>query len=169
MDPKTNSMYEILSKLQSANPKSMNEKVEIASSDLIEAASKNVDLKVAMTSKIDESSVTVQNYRIDIVLQEFAGKQKRFYNVVDGDKIIHRELGLFETAMGIVKNLMLGKSSRVQELVTHDNSYMDNLYEVYMHNTRIKRGTVNEDVAVAKLSKAKSKVAEAKSKILKRL
>ena len=110
-----------------------------------------------------------QNYRIDIVLQEFAGKQKRFYNVVDGNKIIYRELGLFETAMGIVKNLMLGKSSRVQELVTHDNSYMDNLYEVYMHNTRIKRGTVNEDVAVAKLSKAKSKVAEAKSKILKRL
>ena len=102
-------------------------------------------------------------------MQEFAGKQKRFYNVVDCDKIIHRELGLFETAMGIVKNLMLGKSSRVQELVSYDNSYMDNLYEVYMHNTRIKRGTVNEDVAVAKLSKAKSKVAEAKSKILKRL
>ena len=69
----------------------------------------------------------------------------------------------------VVKNLMLGKSSRVQELVSYDNSYMDNLYEVYMHNTRIKRGTVNEDVAVAKLSKAKSKVAEAKSKILKRL
>lgn len=160
MDQNTKKMYDILNKLNS---------VDTTSKILAERAESDVELEMAITQKVTETSVSVQNYRIDIVLQEFAGKQKRFYNVVDGNKIIYRELGLFETAMGIVKNLMLGKSSRVQELVTHDNSYMDNLYEVYMHNTRIKRGTVNEDVAVAKLSKAKSKVAEAKSKILKRL
>lgn len=160
MDQNTKKMYDILNKLNS---------VDSTSKILAERAESDVELEMAITQKVTETSVSVQNYRIDIVLQEFAGKQKRFYNVVDGNKIIYRELGLFETAMGIVKNLMLGKSSRVQELVTHDNSYMDNLYEVYMHNTRIKRGTVNEDVAVAKLSKAKSKVAEAKSKILKRL
>jgi len=160
MDQTTKNMYDILNKLNS---------LDSTSKIVAERAENDVELEMAITQKVTETSVSVQNYRIDIVLQEFAGKQKRFYNVVDGDKIIHRELGLFETAMGIVKNLMLGKSSRVQELVTHDNSYMDNLYEVYMHNTRIKRGTVNEDVAVAKLSKAKSKVAEAKSKILKRL
>lgn len=160
MDQNTKKMYDILNKLNS---------VDSTSKILAERAENDVELEMAITQKVTDTSVSVQNYRIDIVLQEFAGKQKRFYNVVDGNKIIYRELGLFETAMGIVKNLMLGKSSRVQELVTHDNSYMDNLYEVYMHNTRIKRGTVNEDVAVAKLSKAKSKVAEAKSKILKRL
>jgi hypothetical protein len=160
MDQNTKKMYDILNKLNS---------VDSTSKIVAERAESDVELEMAITQKVTETSVSVQNYRIDIVLQEFAGKQKRFYNVVDGNKIIYRELGLFETAMGIVKNLMLGKSSRVQELVTHDNSYMDNLYEVYMHNTRIKRGTVNEDVAVAKLSKAKSKVAEAKSKILKRL
>ncbi len=160
MDQTTKNMYDILNKLNS---------LDSTSKIVAERAESDVELEMAITQKVTETSVSVQNYRVDIVLQEFAGKQKRFYNVVDGDKIIHRELGLFETAMGIVKNLMLGKSSRVQELVTHDNSYMDNLYEVYMHNTRIKRGTVNEDVAVAKLSKAKSKVAEAKSKILKRL
>jgi len=160
MDQNTKKMYDILNKLNS---------VDSTRKILAERAENDVELEMAITQKVTETSVSVQNYRIDIVLQEFAGKQKRFYNVVDGNKIIYRELGLFETAMGIVKNLMLGKSSRVQELVTHDNSYMDNLYEVYMHNTRIKRGTVNEDVAVAKLSKAKSKVAEAKSKILKRL
>jgi len=38
-----------------------------------------------------------------------------------------------------------------------------------MHNTRIKRGTVNEDITMAKLSNAKSKMAEAKSKILRKL
>jgi len=160
MDQNTKKMYDILNKLNS---------VDSTSKIVAERAESDVELEMAITQKVTDTSVSVQNYRIDIVLQEFAGKQKRFYNVVDGNKIIYRELGLFETAMGIVKNLMLGKSSRVQELVTHDNSYMDNLYEVYMHNTRIKRGTVNEDVAVAKLSKAKSKVAEAKSKILKRL
>ena len=160
MDQTTKNMYDILNKLNS---------LDSTSKIVAERAESDVELEMAITQKVTETSVSVQNYRIDIVLQEFAGKQKRFYNVVDCDKIIHRELGLFETAMGIVKNLMLGKSSRVQELVSYDNSYMDNLYEVYMHNTRIKRGTVNEDVAVAKLSKAKSKVAEAKSKILKRL
>lgn len=160
MDQNTKKMYDILNKLNS---------VDTTSKIVAERAESDIELEMAITQKVTDTSVSVQNYRIDIVLQEFAGKQKRFYNVVDGNKIIYRELGLFETAMGIVKNLMLGKSSRVQELVTHDNSYMDNLYEVYMHNTRIKRGTVNEDVAVAKLSKAKSKVAEAKSKILKRL
>tara|TARA_Y100000389_G_scaffold50914_2_gene46626 strand:+ start:1673 stop:2155 length:483 start_codon:yes stop_codon:yes gene_type:complete len=160
MDQNTKKMYDILNKLNS---------VDTTSKIVAERAESDVELEMAITQKVTDTSVSVQNYRIDIVLQEFAGKQKRFYNVVDGNKIIYRELGLFETAMGIVKNLMLGKSSKVQELVTHDNSYMDNLYEVYMHNTRIKRGTVNEDVAVAKLSKAKSKVAEAKSKILKRL
>lgn len=160
MDQNTKKMYDILNKLNS---------VDTTSKIVAERAESDIELEMAITQKVTDTSVSVQNYRIDIVLQEFAGKQKRFYNVVDGNKIIYRELGLFETAMGIVKNLMLGKSSKVQELVTHDNSYMDNLYEVYMHNTRIKRGTVNEDVAVAKLSKAKSKVAEAKSKILKRL
>ena len=143
MDQNSESMYDILSKLNS---------VDTASKMVAERAESDIELKMAITQNITETSISVQNYRIDIVLQEFAGKQKRFYNVVDCDKIIHRELGLFETAMGIVKNLMLGKSSRVQELVSYDNSYMDNLYEVYMHNTRIKRGTVNEDVAVAKLS-----------------
>lgn len=160
MDQNTKKMYDILNKLNS---------VDTTSKIVAERAESDIELEMAITQKVTDTSVSVQNYRIDIVLQEFAGKQKRFYNVVDGNKIIYRELGLFETAMGIVKNLMLGKSSKVQELVTHDNSYMDNLYEVYMHNTRIKRGTVNEDVAVAKLSKAKSKVADAKSKILKRL
>jgi hypothetical protein len=169
MDPNTKAMHEILSKLQSANPKLMNEKVEIASSDLIEAASKNVDLKVAMTSKIDESSVTVQNYRIDIVLNEFAGREKRFYNVVENstNKIIHQELALFETAMGIVKRYMTGKSG-VEELEQYDTQYAAALHEVWTHNARAKRG-INENIALAKADAAKIKVAEAKRKIMKRL
>jgi hypothetical protein len=169
MDAETKAMHDILSKLQGANPRMMNEKVEIAATDLMEAAERDVDLQVAMTSTIDESSVTVQNYRIDIVLNEFAGREKRFYNVVETstNKIIHQELALFETAMGIVKKYMTGKSG-VKELEHYDTQYTTALHEVWTHNARAKRG-INEDIALAKADAAKIKVAEAKRKIMKRL
>ena len=169
MDPQTKAMHDILSKLQSANPKMMNEKVETVYTQLNEAASTDVDLQVAMNSKIDESSVTVQNYRIDIVLQEFAGREKRFYNIVETteNKIIYQELALFESAMGIVKKLMTGRSGTA-ELQKFDTDYANSLYEVWTHQTRLKRG-INEDIALAKADAAKVKVAEAKRKIMKRL
>lgn len=169
MDPQTKAMHDILSKLQSANPKMMNEKVETVYTQLNEAANTDVDLRVAMNSKIDESSVTVQNYRIDIILQEFAGREKRFYNIVETteNKIIYQELALFESAMGIVKKLMTGRSG-VAELQKFDTDYANSLYEVWTHQTRLKRG-INEDIAIAKADAAKVKVAEAKRKILKRL
>ncbi len=160
MDPNTKAMYDILNKLGS---------VDDTSRMVAERAEKDIDLKVAINSKVTENSVSVQNYRIDIVLQEFAGKQKKFYNVVDGNKIIHQELALFETAMGVVKNLMDNKSSKVNELVKYDRDYFNSLYEVYAHNSRIKSGKINEDIAVAKLSNAKEKMKHAKNKILKKL
>jgi hypothetical protein len=169
MDPQTKAMHDILSKLQSANPKLMNEKVETVYHQLTEAADTDVDLKVAMNSKIEESSVTVQNYRIDVVLNEFAGREKRFYNIVESNtnRIIHQELALFETAMAIVKKYMTGKSG-VSELEHFDMQYATALEEVWTQNSRAKRG-INEDIALAKASDAKRKVAEAKRKILQRL
>lgn len=160
MDPNTKSMYDILNKLGS---------VDNTSRIVAERADKDIDLKVAINSKVTENSVSVQNYRIDIVLQEFAGKQKKFYNIVEGNKIIHQELALFETAMGVVKNLMGNKSSKVNELVRYDYDYANSLYEVYTHNSRIKSGKINEDIAVAKLSNAKEKMQHAKNKILQKL
>lgn len=168
MDQAAKAMYDILSKLQKANPRLMNEKVEVATNDLMEAANTDVDLKVAMTSKINESSVTVQNYRIDIVLNKFAGRDKHFYNIVEGNEIIHRELALFETAMGIVKKYMTNKVSGIKDLEKFDNEYSNALYEVWTHNSRAKRG-INEDIALAKASNAKAKVNEAKRKIMQRL
>ena len=160
MEQSTKQMFDILSKLNS---------VDKTTRIVAERAEKDIDLKVAINSKVTENSVSVQNYRIDIVLQEFAGKQKKFYNVVDGNKIIHQELALFETAMGVVKNLMDNKSSKVNELVKYDRDYFNSLYEVYAHNSRIKSGKINEDIAVAKLSNAKEKMQHAKNKILKKL
>jgi hypothetical protein len=160
MDNDTKAMFDILNKL---------ENVDKTTRIVAERAENDVDLKMAINQRVDENSVSIQNYRVDIVLQNFAGRQKKFYNVVESNRILHKELALFETAMGIVKNLMLNKSSKVQDLVRYDIEYTNNLYEVYMHNSRIKSGKINEDIASAKLDRAKQKMLEAKNKILRKL
>lgn len=160
MDANTQQMLNILSKL---------ENVDKTTRIVAERAENDIDLNVALNHRIDENSVSIQNYRVDIVLQPFAGRQKKFYNIVEGDLILHRELALFETAMGIVKNLMQNKNNKVHDLVRYDEIYTNNLYEVYMHTSRIKKGSINEDIAVAKLDKAKQKMLEAKNKILRKL
>jgi hypothetical protein len=159
MDNDTKAMFNILNKL---------ENVDKTTRIIAERAEKDVELNMAINQQFNESSVSVQNYRIDIVLQSFAGRQKKFYNVVEGNQILYKELALFETAMGVVKKLMTGKSGS-DDLVRYDTDYCNNLYEVYMHNSRIKTGKINEDVAHAKLDRAKQKMYEAKNKILKKL
>jgi hypothetical protein len=162
-------MYNILAKLKNANPQLMDEKVKNVYNQLTEAADRDVDLQVAMNTEISESSVSVQNYRIDIVLKEFAGHQKRFYNIVenDTDTILYKELALFETAMGIVKKRMTFRSGS-DELAKFDADYENSLYELWTHQNRAKRG-INENVSLAKADAAKSKLSDAKVKIIKRL
>ena len=159
MDKNTKAMHDILTKLNGVNK---------TTRMVAERAENDVDLQMAITQKVTENSVTVQNYKIDIVLQPFAGKQKRFYNICENDKVIHRELALFETAMGVVKNLMLNKHNKVKELLRADLDYNNALYEVYMYKTKAKN-SINEDVMLAKKSKAEFNLANAKAKILKKL
>lgn len=159
MDKDTKAMHDILTKLKGVNK---------TTRMVAERAENDVDLQMAITQKVTENSVTVQNYKIDIVLQPFAGKQKRFYNICENDKVIHRELALFETAMGVVKNLMLNRHNKVKELISADLDYNNALYEVYMYKTKAKN-PINEDVMLAKKSKAESNLANAKAKILKKL
>ena len=170
MNPENKEMLNILEKLHKANPKLTEATFTATAQNLAEQADSDVDLKIAMTSKVEESSVTIQNFRIDIVLNEFAGKEKRFYNVVNAhnNHIIHQDLALFETAMGIVKKYMIGATDKIQELEECDTQYMNALEEVWIHKQRAKRG-INENVALAKAGNAKRRVQEAKQKILKRL
>jgi hypothetical protein len=142
--------------------------VEETTADLVEAALHDINLQVAMTQEISESSVTVQNYKIDIVLKEFAGRKKKFYNIIETstNEIIHQELALFETAMGIVKKYMTGKPG-ITELQKYDTDYSNALYETWAHQTRARRRGVFEDVAVAKASQAKQKLYDAKQQICK--
>ena len=159
MDPNTKEMYDILSKLNS---------VDKTTKMVAERADRDIDLNVAINQKITEDSVSVQNYRIDIVLQKFGGKQKRFYNICEDKKIIHKDIALFETAMGIVKNLMLNKDSKVNDLVKADLEYNNALYEVYMYKMKARK-SINEDVMLAKMSAAQNRLYTAKQNILRKL
>lgn len=151
------------------NLKTISKKVSVSES-IFEDAQKDVNLEIALTQEITENTVSVENYRIEIRTEEFANLDKNFYDIIDIDRneIIYEELGLFETAMGVVKNLMLEKYDVVDDLVDYDDIYLNNLYEVYTHKDKIKR-EVNEDINYAKFTKAKDKVTEIKRKILEKL
>ena len=159
MDEQTKAMHNILSKLQG---------VDKTTKIVAERPERDIDLNVAINQKITENSVSVQNYRIDIVLQKFADKQKRFYNICEDDKILHKDIALFETAMGIVKNLMLNKHKKVDDLLKADLDYNNALYEVYMYKTKAKRA-INEDVMLAKMSQSQVRLQNAKQQILQKL
>ena len=159
MDEQTKAMHDILSKLQG---------VDKTTKIVAERAEQDVDLNIAINQKITENSVSVQNYRIDIVLQKFADKQKRFYNICEDDKILHKDIALFETAMGIVKNLMLNKNKKVEDLLKADLNYNNALYEVYMYKTKARK-SINEDVMLAKMSQAQVRLQNAKQQILQKL
>jgi hypothetical protein len=159
MDQQTKAMHDILTKLKG---------VDKTTQIVAERAEQDIDLNIAINQTITENSVSVQNYRIDIVLQKFGDKQKRFYNICENNKILHKDIALFETAMGIVKNLMLNKHKKVEDLLKEDLNYNNALYEVYMYKTKARKA-INEDVMLAKMSAAQNRLHTAKSKILEKL
>jgi len=138
------------------------------SSMLNERAKTNVDLRVAMTETTKENSVSVQQYKIEVVQAQFAGKKKNYYNIYEHDELIHKDIALFESAMGIVKNLMNARPQKVKEIEKADMEYNNSLYEVYMFKSKAKN-RLNEDVMLAKMSNAKHNMAIAKSKIMQKL
>ena len=70
--------------------------------------------------------------------------------------------------MGIVKNLMLNKHKKVEDLLKSDLDYNNALYEVYMYKTKAKKA-VNEDIMIAKMSAAQNRLHSAKQQILQKL
>ena len=67
MDPETKKKHDILTKLKG---------VDKTTKIVEERAERDID--PVNQSKITENSVSVQNYRIDIVLQKFGDKQNAF-------------------------------------------------------------------------------------------
>tara|TARA_B100001057_G_scaffold174856_1_gene175486 strand:- start:1181 stop:1642 length:462 start_codon:yes stop_codon:yes gene_type:complete len=138
------------------------------SKQLNERAKSNIDLRVAMTQQTQENSVSVQQYKIEVVQQQFADKRKNFYNIYEHNELIHKDIALFESAIGIVKNLLGNTPQKANDIEKADMQYNNALYEVYMFKSKAKV-KINEDVMLAKMSNAKRKMAEAKSKIMQKL
>ena len=148
MNPDTQNMLDILKKLQS---------VDKTTRVVAERAERDIDLNLAINQKVTEDSISVSKYRIDIVPRSFGHKKKRFYDIYESNKLLHKDIALFETAMGVVKNLMLNKNKKVEDLLKEDLNYNNSLYEVYMYKSKAKNA-INEDVMLAKMSQAQNKL-----------
>lgn len=159
-------MADILKKLQGTT--------DILTEDIAEEAKKRPDLGFAVEAQRTTSGVSVSRY--DIVTEKKTiseGLKKTFYHIIDNETMetVYRDLGLFETAMGIVKHTLYSQDEkRVKRLLELDTSYVGIMTETYGYKQRLKRldeSTTQYDVASAKYSNNKSKLSTVKMHILK--
>lgn len=146
------------------------------SQEIVTESKKNPDLGVAVQAQRTETGVSVSRYDIRTekkTVQE--GLTKTFYTIVDnrtGDAI-YEDLGLFESAMGVVKHMLYtGNDQKMQRLLDLDQEYVGAMMETYGYKSRLQRldeNSVQYDVASAKYSNSKQKLSAAKMKILKAL
>lgn len=164
----TAAMADVLRKLQEATGN--------AAQELVTDSKENPSLGFALEAQRTETGVSVSRYEIKTekkTVQE--GLVKTFYHVVDNTtgKTIHRDVGLFETAMGIVKHRLYTKNeNKLRRLVDLDREYVGAMMETYGYKKRMSRldeSTVQYDVAAAKYSNAKERLTAIKMKILKAL
>ena len=150
-------MLEILQKLDEATHK--------ATEEIIEESHNDITLS-AVTKKGD--SVTVGEF--EVVLEKamlIPGMTKTFYNIKEGNKIIHKQIALFETAMGIVKGLLFEKDTKVERLLDLDNRYSSALAEAATFKMKAKSLTESSkiDIAMAKQGSALQKMKTIKNQI----
>ena len=121
-------------------------------------------------SAIDKKGDTVRVNNYEITMEKTTivpGIKKTFYNIKEGDEIIHKELALFETAMGIVKGLLFDNYSKVDRLLELDNRYASSLQEAATYKMKCKTivESSKHDIAMAKQGAAVYKMKEIKKQI----
>lgn len=147
-----------------------------AAHNIVTESKRKPDLGVAIEAHRTESGVSVSRYDIRTEKKTIGENLKKtFYHVIDNktDKIIAEDLGLFESAMGIVKHLLYTKKQNlIEKIIQLDAAYVGTMTEVYGLKTRIQRlneDTVKYDVAIAKYSQSKQSLSKIKMNILKAL
>ena len=166
-DPETRAMANILEKLETSTRKT--------AENLVEESDKNPELKMAMNTSRSQSGVSVDNFEIVVEKQKIANITKNFYSIRDNatDEVLHKDLALFESAMSIVKRLMLGKQTQdIGRIVEIDQQYAAGLLESYDYKSKLKSTKLTEakiDVYNTKQGLATEKMRIAKLKILKTL
>lgn len=166
VNPDTRAMANILEKLEKSTRKT--------AVNLVEESNSNEDLKMAMTTSKTSNGVSIAGFEIVVEKQRIEGITKNFYSIKDtNNNVLHKDLSLFESAMSIVKRLMLNKQLiSIDRIVELDKQYLSHLIESYEYKLKLKSGYVTEaraDVYEAKQSLADEKMRIAKTKILKTL
>ena len=134
------------------------------------------DIGVAVQMKQHDNGVSVSHYDIRMekkIVQE--GLRKTFYSIIDnttGD-VLHDDLGLFESAMGIVKHtLYTHNQQKINRILELDTAYTGIMVETYGYKQRMNRldeSSVQHDITTAKYSNARTKLSAVKLKLLKAL
>jgi hypothetical protein len=145
-------------------------------SRVVTESKENKELETAVNMTRTAHGVTVSRYDIRTekkTVQE--GLSKTFYYIVDNNSgdTIHSDLGMFESAMGVVKHkLYTQDDSKVQRILDLDQEYVGAMMETYGYKSRINRlneGSTQFDVTSAKYSNSRTKLGMAKLKLLKAL
>lgn len=165
---RTNAMADVLRKLQNVT--------KSAVTTVVTEGMDNPDFNVAVNTTRTKSGVSISRYDIQTekkLVQE--GLKKTFYRIIDNKtgELIYEDLGLFESAMGIVKHMLYTHNTqRIERLIELDQEYVGAIMETYSYKQRMRRlneSSVQFDVAAAKYSKSRTKMATTKMKILKAL
>jgi hypothetical protein len=166
MAAQTDAMADVLRKLQSATGEAAREMVTESNND--------PDLGMAWQTQRTETGVSVSRYDIRTEKKTIGeGLKKTFYHVVDNEtgEMVHEDLGLFETAMGMVKHMLYTHNGeKMNRLVALDQEYINAVVEMHGYKSRLKRldeSTTKYDVASAKYSNARTRLQATKMKILK--
>lgn len=155
-------MYDILSKLETAT--------KTAATEVAKRAETDTSLITAGAVRSHDSIEIDGNYKIQLVERKVInGVKKKFYNIEDstGD-VLYEELALFESAMGVVKNLMFDRGdSKIEKIVQLDERYASYLTEaaMYKHKSMSLTESYKTDVYVAKQGSAMHKLHTIKKQI----
>jgi hypothetical protein len=161
-------MHDVLAKLQEAT--------NGAAYSVVDEGKNNPELAAAVNTSRTETGVSISRYDIRSdkkTVQE--GLVKTFYSIVDNrsGKVIYSDLGLFESAMGVVKHKLYTKDdNKVQRVLDLDQEYVGAMMETYGYKRRLKQlneSSVQHDVTSAKYSNSRTKLSAAKIKLLKAL
>lgn len=164
----TDAMADVLRKLQAATGD--------AAREIVTESETDYDLDMAWQTERTEDGVTISRYAIRTEKKTLGeGLKKTFYHVIDNEtnEIVHEDLGLFETAMGMVKHMLYTHNTeKMNRLISLDQDYINSVVEMHGYKSRLKRldeSSTKYDVASAKYSNAKTRLQATKMKILKAL
>jgi hypothetical protein len=168
MSAQTDAMKDVLLKLQ--------QNTSSAAENIVSESKRKPDLGFAVEATRTETGVSVSRY--DIVNEKkmvSEGLRKNFYHIVDNrtGKHVYEDMGLFETAMGVVKHELYSQDqNKIQRILELDAEYTGLVTEIYAYKNKLKRldeSSIQYDVAAAKYSRAREKLSGVKIKILKAL